>query len=158
MSKLYKNMSYERALEKAMRYCSYQERCQLDLTNRFTAWNVAKNEWDRILDHLIEENFLDENRYVEAFVRGKFKMKKWGKNKIKMGLMKKRVFNENLVNLVFESEIEEEDYLRTIKELIERKMNLISETDPIVKRDKVYRYMLSKGYESDLIAKELNLI
>lgn len=151
-------MSYDRALEKAMRYCSYQERCQLDLTNRFIAWNVEKKDWDKILDYLIDENFLNEARYVEAFIRGKFRIKRWGKNKIKVGLINKRVFDEGLFIKTFDAEIEESDYLQTITELIEKKGLLITEEDPIRKRDKIYRYMLSKGYESELVSKELNLI
>ncbi len=158
MPKFYKNMSYDKALEKAMRYCSYQERCQLDLTNRFIAWNVAKSDWDKILDYLIKEDFLNENRYVQAFVRGKFRIKKWGKNKIKMGLMNKRVFNEKLFNVVFESQIENEDYYNTLRVLIGKKNSLIKEENEIKRRDKIYRYLLSKGYESELISKELNAI
>ncbi len=150
-----RNMSYDRALAKAMRYCSFQERCQLDLVNRFIAWNVKKEEFDKILDVLIADDFLNEARYVEAFVRGKFKMKKWGKNKIKMGLIAKRVYNESQLEQVFNDEIEEEEYLKTIAELIEKKGLLINEPDEIKKRDKLYRYMLSKGYESELIVKEL---
>lgn len=157
MSKFYKNMSYDRALEKAMRYCSYQERCVLDLEKRFYAWNVEKSDWDKILDYLIEEDFLNENRYVEAFVRGKFRIKKWGKNKIKMGLMSKRVFNEQQFNSVVESEIGDEDYMKTMVDLIEKKGQLIKEDDGVKKRDKLYRYMMGKGYESGLIAKELNV-
>jgi regulatory protein len=156
MSQFYKNMSYDRAREKAMRYCSFQERCQLDLTNRFRAWNVEEKNWDKILDYLIDENFLNETRYVEAFVRGKFKMKKWGVNKIKMGLIAKRAFNESQFDKVFKAEIEEEEYLKTISKLIEKKNYLINEPDDFIKRDKVYRYMISKGYESDLVVKELN--
>lgn len=158
MSKFYKNTPYDSALEKAMRYCSYQERCQLDLTNRFMAWNVKKADWDKILDYLIKEDYLNENRYVEAFIRGKFRIKKWGKNKIKMGLINKRVFNEQLFTTIFEAEIEDQDYLCTIKELLEKKSLLISEEDGLKRRDKLYRYMLNKGYESDLISKELNTI
>jgi regulatory protein len=156
MSQFYKNMSYDRAREKAMRYCSFQERCQLDLTNRFRAWNVEEKNWDKILDYLIDENFLNETRYVEAFVRGKFKMKKWGVNKIKMGLIAKRAFNESQFDKVFKAEIEEDEYLKTISKLIEKKNYLINEPDDFIKRDKVYRYMISKGYESDLVVKELN--
>lgn len=151
-------MLYERALEKAMRYCSYQERCRLDLTNRFIAWNVKKTDWDRILNSLSKEDFLNEHRYVEAFVRGKFRMKKWGKNKIKMGLIAKQVYNEQLFNTVFESEIEEKEYLQVIRELLEKKSLLITEKDGLKKRDKLFRYLLSKGYESDLISKELAAI
>ena len=148
-------MSADRAREKAMRYCSFQERCQLDLTNRFYAWNVKKEEWDKILDYLIEEDFLNEKRYVTAYVRGKFKIKKWGKNKLKMGLIAKRVYNEQQFNNVFEAEIEEEEYLKTISELIEKKTLIIDEDDDFKRRDKLYRFMLGKGYESELILKEL---
>jgi regulatory protein len=157
MSKFIKNMSYDRALEKAMRYCSYQERCVLDLEKRFYAWNVKKDEWDKILDYLMEDDFLHEKRYVEAFVRGKFKMKRWGKNKIKMGLMAKRVYKEEQFNTVFEEEITEEEYLKAITDLIEKKTLLIDEPDEMKLRDKLYRFMLGKGYESDLIVKGLEL-
>ncbi|MBL4667880.1 MAG: RecX family transcriptional regulator [Flavobacteriales bacterium] len=153
-----KNMPYERALAKAMRYCSFQERCQLDLTNRFIAWDVKKENFDKLLDVLIADDFLNENRYVEAYVRGKFRIKKWGKNKIKMGLMVKRVYDEKLFNTVVETEILEEDYLKTLQTLIEKKSLLIIESDEFKKRDKLYRYMLGKGYESELVSKESNVI
>jgi len=148
-------MPYDKALAKAMRYCSFQERCQLDLTNRFIAWNVKKSDFDKILYALIADDFLNETRYVEAFVRGKFKMKKWGKNKIKMGLIAKRVFNESQFEQVFNEEIDEEVYLKTISELIEKKGYLIEESDEFKKRDKLYRYMIGKGYDSELILREL---
>jgi len=148
-------MSYERALAKAMRYCSFQERCQLDLTNRFIAWNVKKENFDKILDVLIVDDFLNENRYVEAYVRGKFRIKKWGKNKIKMGLMAKRIYDEQLFNTIVGTEILEEDYLKAVQELIKKKSLLITEPDEFKKRDKLYRYMLGKGYESELVCKEL---
>ena len=156
MSKFFKNMSCDRAREKAMRYCSYQERCVLDLEKRFYAWNVKKENWDKIVDYLIKDDFLNEKRYVEAFVRGKFKMKKWGRNKIKIGLISKRVYDEKLFNTVFETEIEEEEYLSTLKGLIEKKLLLINEADDYKKREKLYRYMLGKGYESELILKNLS--
>lgn len=147
-------MSYDRALEKAMRYCSYQERCLLDIEKRFLAWNVKKQDWDRIIDYLLEEDFLNEERYIEAYVRGKFNIKKWGKYKIVAGLMQKRISGSK-VTVALNSEIEEEDYLYTIKSLIERKTLLLDEPDSLKLRDKLYRYLLSKGYESDLVVKEL---
>lgn len=147
-------MSYDRALEKAMRYCSYQERCMQDLEKRFEAWNVKNEDWDNIIDSLIKDNFLSEHRYVEAYVRGKFLMKKWGKNKIVMGLKQKRIAGE-MVNKALISEISEDEYFNTIVDLILRKGELIIEKDELKKRDKIYRYMLSKGYESDLIVKHL---
>lgn len=150
-----KNMSYDKALQKAMWYCSFQERCLLDVKNRFIAWNVEKSDYDKIIDYLIDENYLSEERYIEAFVRGKFVIKKWGKNKIKLGLNQKRIFDERLTAKAFESEIEEEEYLNTIADLITKKRALINEEDELKERDKLYRYMLSKGYESELITKFL---
>jgi regulatory protein len=149
-------MSYDSALEKAMRYCSYQERCVQDLEKRFYAWNVKKPDWDRLIDYLIAENFLNENRFIEAYVRGKFLIKKWGRHRIKLGLMQKNV-SEKLVEKAFESEIEEETYLKTITDLIEKKKLLINEPDELKRRDKLYRYLLNKGYESELIVKQLNV-
>ena len=149
-------MSFERAREKAKRYCSFQERCLLDLTNRFRAWNVEKSDWDKIIDDLIDEDFLNEQRYVEAFVRGKFKMKKWGRNKLKMGLVAKRAYNESQFNSVFNAEIDAQEYLNTITELIDKKSLLINEANNFIKKDKIYRYMLTKGYESELVVKEVN--
>ena len=155
MATINKIMKYDKALQKAMWYCSFQERCQLDLENRFKAWHVEKSNWDKLLDALIDDNYLNEQRYVEAFVRGKFRIKKWGKNKIKMGLMAKRIYNELLVNNAFETEIDELEYLDTLNNLIIQKSNLLTEPDLIVKRDKLYRYLLNKGFESEIISTQL---
>ena len=148
-------MSFDRALEKAMRYCSYQERCVQDLEKRFYAWNVKKSEWDKILDYLLEEDFLNETRFIEAYVRGKFLIKKWGRNRISVGLMQKHISGKKVLE-AFDKEIDEEDYLQTIKNLLEKKSQLINEPEKLKRRDKLYRYLMGKGYESDLIVKELN--
>jgi regulatory protein len=155
MSTIYKKMSYDRALQKAMWYCSFQERCQQDLEKRFLAWGLEKSNWDKLIDVLIDDNYLNEQRYIEAFVRGKFRIKKWGRNKITVGLMAKRVYNENLVVKAFDSEIDNEDYLNVLQGLIVQKSNLLDEVDVLIKRDKLYRYLLNKGYESELVSKEL---
>lgn len=151
-------MSFDRALEKAMRYCSYQERCRLDLETRFEAWNVKRNEFEQLIEELAAQNFFNENRYIEAYVRGKFLMKKWGRNKIKMGLLSKQIFNEEYIFKAFNSGIDELAYQNTIKELITKKTAIIEEPDPFKKRDKIYNYMLGKGFESDLVVKELNAL
>lgn len=156
MNQYNKNMSFDRALEKAMRYCSYQERCVQDLEKRFYAWNVKKSDWDKLLDYLLAEDFLNETRFIEAYVRGKFLIKKWGKNRITMGLMQKHISGKKVLE-AFDKEIDEEEYLQTIKKLVEKKTQLINEPDDLKRRDKLYRYLLSKGFESELIVKELNL-
>ena len=148
-------MSSERALEKAKRYCSFQERCILDVENRFRAWNVKKEDWDSLIDKLIEQNFLNEKRYIEAFMRGKFLIKKWGKIKIKAELNQKKIYGKEIDEAISE-EINEEDYVDTIKYLIVKKKGLLNERDKSKEKEKIYRYLLSKGYEQELIFKYLS--
>ncbi|MBI2279935.1 MAG: RecX family transcriptional regulator [Bacteroidetes bacterium] len=143
-------MSCEKALEKAKRYCSFQERCILDVENRFRAWNVKKEDWDSLIDKLMEQNFLNEKRYIEAFVRGKFLIKKWGKIKIKAELNHKKIYGKEIDEAI-DNEIEEDEYFKTIKNLIVKKKALLNESDK--SKEKLYRYLLSKGYEQELIFK-----
>lgn len=145
-------MSSERALEKAKRYCSFQERCILDVENRFRAWNVKKEDWDSLIDKLMEQDFLNEKRYIEAFVRGKFLIKKWGKIKIKAELNQKRIYGKEIDEAISE-EINEEDYVSVIKYLIVKKKELLNERDKTKEKEKIYRYLLNKGYEQELIFK-----
>lgn len=147
-------MSSERAFEKAKRYCSFQERCILDVENRFRAWNVKKEDWDSIVDKLIEQDFLNEKRYLDAFVRGKFLMKKWGKIKIKAELNHKRIYGKEIDEAILE-EINEEDYISSIKYLIVKKKEFLKERDKSKEKEKIYRYLLSKGYEQELVFKYL---
>jgi regulatory protein len=124
----------------------------LDLENRFRAWNVKKEDWDALIDKLIEQNFLNEKRYIEAFVRGKFLIKKWGKIKIKAELNQKRIYGKE-IDEAMENEIEEDEYFKTIKQLIIKKKSLLNEKDKLKEKEKLYRYLLSKGYEQELIFK-----
>lgn len=150
-------MSFDRALEKAMRYCSYQERCVMDIEKRFYIWHVKKSDWDKITDFLIDQDYLNEKRFIEAYVRGKFTIKKWGKNKIIMGLMQKNISGKK-VNDIIAQEISEEEYIATINSLLIKKNRSINEPDELKKRDKLYRYLLNKGYEFELIIKALKVI
>jgi len=145
-------MSYDRALEKAKWYCSFQERCIQDLEKRFYAWKVKKENWDKLLDVLIGEDFLNENRYIEDYVRGKFSVKKWGRIKIKAELMNKKITGKKVDEEI--NSIDEEQYLKTLNHLLEKKRQLLNTVDDETKlRDKLYRYLLSKGYESELVLK-----
>jgi regulatory protein len=147
-------MSYDRALEKAMWYCSFQERCIFDVETRFRAWNVKREDCDKIIDILLEQNYLNEKRYIEAFVRGKFLIKKWGKIKIVAELYQKKISGKE-VSEAISKEISDEDYQEAIIQLIDKKKQLLKEDDSNKLKEKLYRYLLSKGYESDLIFKFL---
>lgn len=156
LKKSYNNISYDRALEKATRYCAYQERCLIEVEERLKVWGVTIEGSNKIIDELIELDFLNEDRFTESFVRGKYIIKKWGKHKIRTELFKRKIDSQKITKAI-KQEIEEEEYLNTIKALIKKKAQLIIEKDSTKKRDKLYRFMLNKGYESELIAKELKI-
>ena len=146
-------MSYDRALQKAMRYCMYQERCLYDMEKRFAAWNVKKEEWDKIIDCLIDQNFLSEERFVSAYVRGKFNQSKWGVHKIKIGLQQKHI-SPKLIEWGLK-EIDEDLYRNELTRLLEVKRERLKGR-PAEMKDKLWRYARQKGYESHLISEIVN--
>ena len=152
MAQLAKNMSPEKALEKAKWYCSFQERCKQHVLNRLIAWKVDKKHVSQLIEKLEKEDFLNELRFTEAFVRGKFLMKNWGKIKISSQLYQLGIA-EKLINKALASEIDEENYLKTLTQLTEKKMLLLVDADAEKKREKLFRYLMSKGYETELISK-----
>ena len=77
------------AIERLKKYCSIQDRCQQDVIKKIKNWGLTKNSQDYILEILIQESYIDELRYTKSFCRGKFNIKKWGRNKIKYELKKK---------------------------------------------------------------------
>ncbi|MCB0402752.1 MAG: RecX family transcriptional regulator [Flavobacteriales bacterium] len=157
MKKSYKNISYDRALEKALRYCAYQERSRKDVYDRLEAWQVSFSDRDKIVDYLIDLDYLNEKRFVESYIRGKFVFKKWGRNKIRMGLAQKGLKGSQVAQAL-EQEISDEAYREAIQDLMQKKMDSVHEEDPMKKRDKVYRYLLGKGFESDWIVEGFNLL
>ena len=154
LKKTPKKISVDRALEKAMRYCMYQERCVLDIEQRFEAWGLPKQKWDELVDKLLADDFINEARYIESFVRGKFFGKKWGRHKIILGLKKKKI-SGSAIERIMNEEISEEDYNQMIRKLIEFKSEQIEKVEGLQKRDKIYRFLIGKGFESDLIVQHL---
>ena len=150
-SKPKKYYSQKEALAKLQRYCAYQERCHHEVKEKLSGFGIWGDWADQIIVRLIEENFLNEERYAGCIVRGKFKYKKWGRIKIIQRLKEKRI-SPNLIRLSLK-EISEEDYLATLQLLIEKKDDSLhlKETDPFKRKQKIAKYLQQKGYESPLI-------
>lgn len=131
------------------RYCAYQERCKSEVITKMIDLGLTSNQRMGLLIRLEEEGFLNEERFVYHFVRGKFNLKKWGKNKIKAHLLAK-----NLPELLIDQHLkilEDEKYLEQISSLIDQKWERIKESNLYVKKDKIYKFLLNKGYEPDKI-------
>jgi regulatory protein len=148
--KLIKITDEKTALAKAEHYCAYQERSQQEVRDKLYEWGLYSNMVEQVITQLIAENFLNEERFANAYTRGKFNQKGWGKNKIKQGLKFKRV-SDPLIKKALNS-INGDDYLLMLHKLIQKKAILLSEEDAYKRKYKLHQYALSRGYENDLIS------
>lgn len=144
------SLTVDEVREKLTRYCVYQDRCQWEVERKLNEFNLISEAKDQIIVYLIQNDFLNEERFTKSFVRGKFSQKKWGVNKISLEL-KKRNIPPNLIKIGLE-EIEYEDYLKVIKDLYNTKKNLLkSEKNSLKKKAKIRNFLLQKGFENELI-------
>lgn len=130
--------------------CAYQERCSFDLQKKMNSWGLDRETQDRLLAELISSNFLSEQRFAEAFVSGKVRIKRWGRIKIRIEL-KKKMISDYSIKKGFE-QIDGDEYWNNLIHLTERKwQDLQKEKDLFKRKGKLFRFLASKGYESDLI-------
>lgn len=142
------------AKSKAENYCVYQERAQQEVRNKLYEWGLHQEDVENIIVRLIEENFLNEERFAKAFALGKFRMKGWGKIKIKQYLKAKRV-SEPLIRLALK-EIDLDEYDRKIEEIIDKKINKPLQELSFTEKSKLAVYLQSKGFENDIIFEKIN--
>jgi len=121
----------------------------MEVSMKLKSWGLIQEVIDILIIELIQFNFLNEERYARSFARGKFRIKKWGKLKIRMAL-KKRDINFKCIDLSM-LEIDDKTYLITLKELLQKKNDILKETDPYKRKMKLIRYFVTRGYEYDLI-------
>ena len=138
------------------KYCIYQDRCHQEIVNKLYKMNMVKDVHDAILVHLIQHNFLNEERFAKSFARGKFYYKNWGKIKITNQLKAKNISSNNIQTAL--KEINDEDYLNTLQLLANKKIKQINTTNIFEIRKKTTYFLQSKGYEISLIIEVLNQI
>ncbi|MFD2563285.1 regulatory protein RecX [Aquimarina rubra] len=137
------------AIKKMEHYCAYQERCHKDISNKLNTMRLIPEAKEKIILHLLEHNFLNEERYAKSFARGKFRIKKWGKQRIVREL-KFRQISEYCIKTALK-EIPKDEYLKTFHELAEKKFDAIIEKDIQKKRKKLIDYLLYRGWENQLV-------
>ena len=146
-------LSKEQALQKVKHYCGYQERCHSEVVSKLYELGVYKNEHDEIISTLIQENYLNEERFAIQFAGGKFRLKQWGKTKIKYELKSKQI-SEYCIKKALAT-IPLADYLKTAQKLFDAKSNTLkSEKNIYTKKRRLQDYLMQKGYEISII-KEL---
>nr|WP_207423357.1 regulatory protein RecX [Pedobacter sp. SYSU D00873] len=137
------------ALLKAEHFCAYQERSHQEVRDKLYSFKLTTPEVEELISQLIENNFLNEERFAIAYANGKFRMKGWGKLKIKQGLKLKRV-SPKLIELALR-QLDGNEYLGKLKGILEKKDASLKEADTFKRRQKLVNFALSKGYEKDLI-------
>jgi len=149
-----KFLTKEQALQKLRQYCTYQERSHYEVQQKLYELGIHKLHHDEIIATLIEEDYLNEERFAKAFAGGKFRMKDWGRKKIYYALKEKKVSEYNIKQAM--KEIDEEEYLENLKELAEEKYESLKAEQFLTRKKKTIDYMIQKGYEFDLVTKAIN--
>jgi regulatory protein len=138
-----KNIGIEEARKKIRHYCAYQERCHQEVEAKLYSYGLNETERMTLIGELLEENFLNEERFAHSYVRGKFRMKQWGKEKIKSGLMMKGVSSYCIKTAL--KTIEWEEYGGTIRKLYHQK-NSGKKKVSQMQHQKTVQYLMQKGY------------
>lgn len=144
--------SKDEALQKAKQYCAYQERCHSEVKEKLYSLGMNKKEVDELLSELISDNYLNEERFAIHFAGGKFRIKQWGRVKIKYALKQKQV-SEYCIKKALAA-IDENDYHKTAQKLFDQKLKTLrSEKNLFTRKRKLQDHLMQKGFETSVVSK-----
>lgn len=147
---MYKNqLTKEQALQKLKHYCGYQERCHAEVKQKLYDLGVWKKDHDNIIATLIEENYLNEERFAVMFAGGKFRMKQWGRKKILYALKEKQISAYCVKKAM--QQIDEDEYGKVFGKIITERYAALKGEQYLVRKKKTIDYMIQRGYEIELI-------
>jgi len=137
------------ALIKAAAYCAYQERTQQEVRSKLYTYGLEPDDVEELIVRLSQEKLIDEERYAQSYVRGKYALKKWGRRKITQGLKSKGISDYCIKQGM--KEIDPEVYGENLLSLLEKKNTAEKEKNPFIRHQKLTYFLVSKGYENDLV-------
>lgn len=143
------------ALAKARSWCARQERSHSEVRAKLYSWGLKSKEAENVIATLISEGFINEERFAKQYAGGKFRIKKWGKLKILNRLKQKNISEYCITRSM--AEIDEQEYIQSLKKLLEKKAKSLRDANPLVKKNKIARYLIGKGYEAELVWEEINI-
>ena len=144
------------AKERIKNYCALQDRCQWDVRQKLSEWRLLENTKNIIIIELINDSFIDEERYARSFCRGKFRIKKWGRRKIEFELKKKNISSVCIKKGM--EEIEMDEYLKELENQAEKKNNLIKDKNHFKRKSKLAKYLINRGFENNLVWEKIKEI
>jgi regulatory protein len=142
------------ALAKLKKFCAYRDRCHAEVRDKLIKLEIYGDDLEEVIAELILEGFLNEERYTRSFVRGKFRINHWGRNKIKQGLKAKKI-PDSLIRLGME-EIDAEEYEKILATLLQKKSNTLKEANPAIHQKKLISYAMGRGFEYEVIRNVLD--
>ncbi len=144
----------EHIIAKLRHFCAYQERCIHDVEEKLREWKVGQKHAEKIIEQLIKEDYLDEERFARSFAGGKFRINHWGKTKIIYELERRKV--PDLIIQIGLEEIDDEEYTETLKEILQRKNREIKEKDPFRHKQKLIAFGMQRGFHYGLVKEVVN--
>lgn len=144
---------FKSTLKRAASFCAFRERTIKDVQQKLSKWTDEQDWIEQIVAELGKQGFIDEERYARAFANDKFKFNKWGKRKIQEALRFKGITELDIQQGLESINISE--YQSTLNELLTKKRNSLHEEDPFIQKQKVARFAIGKGFEPELVWKEI---
>ncbi len=146
---LSKPLSPDQVLDKMAKYCAYQERCVKDVRDKLKTFDISEEEKTKTLDYLLNNRFVNDERFAKSFVRGKVNQSGWGVNKIRFHLIQKGIDKEIIEEAL--GQTDEEVYRQRLTEILKTKAKTIKADSDFEKKRKLAAYALQKGFESSLV-------
>jgi regulatory protein len=144
-----KPLSPDQVLDKMAKYCAYQERCVKDVRDKLKTFDISEEEKTKILDYLLDNRFVNDERYAKAFVRGKVNQSGWGINKIRFHLIQKGI-DKDIIDEAL-GQTDEEAYRQRLIEILKTKAKTVKADSDFEKKRKLAAYAMQKGFESSLV-------
>ena len=148
----------DQVLDKMAKYCAYQERCVKDVKDKLKTFDITQAEKDKIIDYLLDNRFVDDERFAKSFVRGKVNQSGWGMTKIRFHLAQKGIAKETIDEAL--SQTDEEVYRQRLIDILKTKSKTVKAATDFEKKRKLAAYAMQKGFEGDRVwevLKELSI-
>ena len=139
----------DQVLDKMAKYCAYQERCVKEVTDKLNTFEVSQKDKDEILRYLIDNRFVDDERYAHAFVRGKINQSGWGLNKIRFHLVRKGIANEIIEEAL--QGTDKEAYRQRLIDILKTKAKTVKAENDFEKKRKLAAYAMQRGFQASLV-------
>ena len=144
-----KPLTPDQVLDKMAKYCAYQERCVKDVRDKLKTFDIPEEEKSKILEYLLDNRFVNDERFAKSFVRGKVNQSGWGVNKIRFHLMQKGIDKELIEEAL--GQTDEEVYRQRLIDILKTKSKTLKATTDFEKKRKLAAYAMQKGFEGSLV-------